>query len=63
LIFFAKPVLTEDLYVVKKEEFSVTWYKCDSSERLHKDYCPKGSVDKVCGELWFPGLTLKIILN
>jgi hypothetical protein len=27
---FAKPVLTEDLYIVQKKEFSVTCYKCDT---------------------------------
>jgi hypothetical protein len=30
MISFAKPVLTEDLYIVQKEEFSVTCYKCDT---------------------------------
>jgi hypothetical protein len=29
MICFAKPVLTEDLYVVQKEEFSITCYMCD----------------------------------
>jgi hypothetical protein len=26
----AKPVLTEDLYIVQKEEFSITCYMCDT---------------------------------
>jgi hypothetical protein len=29
IISFAKPGLTEDLYVMDKEEFSVTCYVCD----------------------------------
>jgi hypothetical protein len=29
LVCFTKPVLTEYLYVVQKEEFSVTCYMCD----------------------------------
>jgi hypothetical protein len=29
MICFAKPVLTEDLYMVQKKDFSVTCYKCD----------------------------------
>jgi hypothetical protein len=28
-----KPALTEDLYIVPKEEFSVTSYMCDDDER------------------------------
>jgi hypothetical protein len=27
---FAKPVLAEDLYIVQREEFSVTFYTCDT---------------------------------
>jgi hypothetical protein len=27
---FAKPGLTEDLYIVHKEEFSITCYNCDT---------------------------------
>jgi hypothetical protein len=30
MICFAKSGLTEDLYIVHKEEFSVTCYKCDT---------------------------------
>jgi hypothetical protein len=30
MIDFVKPVLTEDLHIVHKEEFSVTCYKCDT---------------------------------
>jgi hypothetical protein len=26
---FPKPVLTEDLYIVQKEEFAITYYVCD----------------------------------
>jgi hypothetical protein len=56
---FAKPVLTEDLYIVQKEEFSII---CTLDERpiiftrdkpillsermLHKDHDHKGSVGK-----------------
>jgi hypothetical protein len=29
MICFAKPVLTEDLYIVHKEKFSITCYMCD----------------------------------
>jgi hypothetical protein len=29
MICFAKPVLTEDSYIVQKEEFSITCYMCD----------------------------------
>jgi hypothetical protein len=29
MICSAKPVLTEDLYVVQKEEFSITYYMCE----------------------------------
>jgi hypothetical protein len=27
---FAKPVLTEDLYIMQNEEFSITCYMCDT---------------------------------
>jgi hypothetical protein len=30
MICFAKPGLAEDLYVVKKVEFVITWYMCDT---------------------------------
>jgi hypothetical protein len=30
MISFAKPVLTGDLYVAQKEEFSITCYMCDT---------------------------------
>jgi hypothetical protein len=30
MICFAKPGLTEDLYIVQKEEFSITCYMCDT---------------------------------
>jgi hypothetical protein len=30
MIYFAKPGLTEDLYRVQKEEFSVTCHMCDT---------------------------------
>jgi hypothetical protein len=30
MIYFAKPGLTEDLYIVHEEEFSVTCYMCDT---------------------------------
>jgi hypothetical protein len=30
MIYFTKPVQTEDLYVVKKEEFSITCNMCDT---------------------------------
>jgi hypothetical protein len=30
MICFAKPGLTKDLYIVHKEEFSVTCYMCDT---------------------------------
>jgi hypothetical protein len=30
MICFTKPVLTEDLYIVQKEEFSITCYMCDT---------------------------------
>jgi hypothetical protein len=30
MIRSAKPVLTEDLYTVQKQEFSVTCYMCDT---------------------------------
>jgi hypothetical protein len=40
MICFARPVLTEDLCVVQKEEFSVT------ERMLHKDYDRKGSAEK-----------------
>jgi hypothetical protein len=30
MICFAKPVLTENLYTVQKEEFSITRYMCDN---------------------------------
>jgi hypothetical protein len=57
MICFAKPGLTEDLYTVHKEEFSITHLTRPStfirdkpilsSERmLHKDYNRKGSVAK-----------------
>jgi hypothetical protein len=59
MIYFAKPALTEDLYIVQKEEFSIirtlgkspSMFITDkpilSSERtLHKDYNRKGSVEK-----------------
>jgi hypothetical protein len=29
MICFAKPLLTEDLYILQKEEFSKTCYMCD----------------------------------
>jgi hypothetical protein len=29
VICFTKSVMTEDLYILQKEAFSVTWYKCD----------------------------------
>jgi hypothetical protein len=29
MIYFAKPILREDLYIVKMEEFSTTCYMCD----------------------------------
>jgi hypothetical protein len=29
-VCFAKPLLTEDLYIVQRKEFSVTCYKCDA---------------------------------
>jgi hypothetical protein len=32
MICSAKPVLTEDLYVVQKKEFSIRCYKCDTHE-------------------------------
>jgi hypothetical protein len=32
MICFAKPRLTEDLYIVHDEEFSVTCYMCDTFE-------------------------------
>jgi hypothetical protein len=55
MICLAKPGVTEDLYVMQKEEFSITCYVCRPgifisdqhipSERvLHKDYECKGSV-------------------
>jgi hypothetical protein len=31
MIYFAKPVLTKDLYIVQKQERSVTCYMCDST--------------------------------
>jgi hypothetical protein len=55
-ICLARSVLTEVLYIVRKEEFSVSCYrcaKCTLDERpsifikvkmLHKDYDSKGSV-------------------
>jgi hypothetical protein len=62
MICFAKPVLTEDLCIVQKEELSITCYirilderpsifirdnPIFSSERmLHKDYYRKGSVEQ-----------------
>jgi hypothetical protein len=30
MICFAEPVLTEDLYIAHKDEFSVTCYMCDT---------------------------------
>jgi hypothetical protein len=30
IICFVKPVLTEDLYIVHEEEFSMTCYMCDT---------------------------------
>jgi hypothetical protein len=30
MIWFAKPGLTEDLFIALKEEFSITRYKCDT---------------------------------
>jgi hypothetical protein len=41
MICFAKPVLTDDLYIVQKEEFSVTCYMCDmytwrKAKHIHK---------------------------
>jgi hypothetical protein len=30
MICFAKPVLTEDLYIVQNEEFSITCYMCET---------------------------------
>jgi hypothetical protein len=47
-IGMAKPVLTEDLYVVQKKEFSIT---CNIDERpsifiIHTDYYGKDSLEK-----------------
>jgi hypothetical protein len=41
MIWFAKPVLREDLYLVQEEEFSVTCYMCDmytrkKAKHIHK---------------------------
>jgi hypothetical protein len=41
MICFAKPVLTDDLYVVQKKYISVTCYKCDvyawlKAKHIHK---------------------------
>jgi hypothetical protein len=33
MICFAKPGPTEDLYIVQKEEFSMTRYMCDTCTR------------------------------
>jgi hypothetical protein len=65
MICLAKPVLTEDLCVVQKEEFSITSYKCDTYTRqkgkhkskpifssgmlLHNDYDRHSSVEKISG--------------
>jgi hypothetical protein len=61
MIGFAKPVLTEDLYIVQKEDFSITCYMCDTYtwrkaksihkrqthlHVWHKDYDRKGSAGK-----------------
>jgi hypothetical protein len=62
MICFAKPVLTEALYIVQKEEFSITCAIRTFDERqsifirdkpifpsermLHKGYDRKGSVEK-----------------
>jgi hypothetical protein len=53
VIYFAKPGLIQGLYIVQKEEFSITCFMCDmyrpilSSERmLHKDYDREVSVVK-----------------
>jgi hypothetical protein len=42
MICFSKPVLTEDLYMAKNEEFSITCYMCDTyfltkAKLIHKD--------------------------
>jgi hypothetical protein len=63
MICFAKPVLTEDVYIVHKEGFSVTWLyvryvpltkakpvhkrQTHLVRMLHKDYARKGSVAKI----------------
>jgi hypothetical protein len=66
---FAKPELTEDLYIVtsvihtldERPSIFIRDKPIFSSERmLHKDYYHKGSVEKVIG---VPGLTLKRVLN
>jgi hypothetical protein len=41
MIYFAKHVLSKDLYTVQKEEYSVTCYTCDSyswrkAKHIHK---------------------------
>jgi hypothetical protein len=48
MICFAKPVLTEDLCIVQKQEFSVTYVQIHLfvREMLHKDYDRKGSAEK-----------------
>jgi hypothetical protein len=71
----AKPVLTEDLCLVKKEEFSITCAKCTLADRssifirekpilrsermLHKDYYRKGSVEKKSLVVGLKGLDAK----
>jgi hypothetical protein len=30
MIYFARPVLTEDFCIVQRKEFSITCYKCDT---------------------------------
>jgi hypothetical protein len=63
MIYFAKPALTGALYIVEKEEFSVTRCKCDTSpwqkaKHIHKrqthllvreNYDHKGSVKEISG--------------
>jgi hypothetical protein len=41
MMYFAKPGLTEDLYIVQEEEFSITRYVCDTytcrkAKNIHK---------------------------
>jgi hypothetical protein len=36
MICFAKPILTEEFYIVQKEEFPITRYMCDTYTRQNQ---------------------------